>query len=346
MASAYRIIFVNEASSRIGMGHILRSLVLVQKMLSLGCEVLGITVGDEKAVAYAQKKAKESGFNWPVFICSEVGVAIREISKNNPHIVVVDCNFLNKDFVLACADLAIPVVALDYFHGSQPLPNAIINLIDHNEDTLIGNPPKRIGSKYLEGPDYGLIRDEFLIARKNTINKIISTSIRNILIAFGGADPMGNTKHALDMINEWPSEFTINLIVGPLFQSEVLKIAEKQSKNNHLKILVTPTNIGELFEKTDLIFCGGGGTLLESMCVGVPAIVFAQNDPEQRHAKSFADRNACFLAEAADWDYISLVENRKKTSLIARECVDGLGAERISNIISEQVILQERISIE
>lgn len=332
-----RVFFINEASASIGMGHLLRSQVLARAMYLRGYDILGITIGDDRAVTYAEERAKLEEFKWPILTMQNTQAAIDYILHNAMPMMVVDCNEASSDIVRAGANSGVDAVALDYFLSEQPLPAAVINLIDHNPDTLAGHPPIREGVAYYEGPQYAIIRNEFLKARERRVCRGERTSVRNILIAFGGADPSGNTRRALEMILQWPGEFIVNLIIGPLFASEMEQVADIVSNKCLVRVHSSPNNMGELFEDADLVFCGGGGTLLEAMCVGVPAIVIAQNAPELRHANSLALRNACWLSDHVDWELVRSVENREKRSKCAQGCVDGQGAERICDVIEQQL---------
>lgn len=333
----HQITFVNEASSLIGMGHILRSQVLARIMYMRGYASTGITIGDEKAVTYAKECAVREQFEWPIRMAQDFQAAIEYIVRDAPCVIVLDCSRASQDIVRAFTNSGIPVVALDYFISEQPLPAVVINLIDHNPDTLSGHPPIRKDVAYYEGPQYAIIRSEFLAARNNRYFRGERALLKKIVIAFGGADPSGNTKRALNMLAQWPGEFVADLIIGPLFTSEIEPMADSVRYKCEIILHTSPSYIGKLFEEADLVFCGGGGTLLEAICVGIPAIVIAQNEAELRHAKSLVERHACWVSEDIEWEIVSPIENRKRRSKYARACVDGLGAERICNVIEQQL---------
>ena len=335
----HRIVFVNEASPLIGMGHILRSQVLARMMYTRGYEISGLTIGDGKAVLYAQERSRDEHFEWRIQTVHNSSVAIEYILHYQPAIVVLDCTSASQDILNACTSSGLTTVALDYFSSDQPLPAAIINLIDHNQATIAGQPPARYGAAYYEGSQYAIIRDDFLLARKRRGIRKTEPSVKNILIAFGGADPAGNSQRALDMIIQWPGEFIVNLIIGPLFTAAIERWTYFEKDSCVLRTHSSPSHMGTLFEDADLVFCGGGGTLLEALCVGVPAIVIAQNDAELRHARSFAQRGACWLVDETDWEILSRVNNRKIRSESAQACVDGRGAERVCNVIAQQINL-------
>lgn len=331
-----RLLFVNEASASIGMGHILRSLTLARVMFSRGYSVSGIVIGDGKAVSYAAERARREQIDYPILTMNDPETAVAYLSTDQPSLVVVDCAKAAYEIVRACARLGIPVIALDYFVSALPLPAVVINLIDHSPATPLGQRPFRGGMTYLEGPQYAIIRDEFLEARNRRASRTERTSVEKILIAFGGADPSGNTRRALEMIAEWPGAFTVDVIIGPLFKLDAASEGEMLPGKCLVRMHVSPRHIGQLFEDADLVFCGGGGTLLEALCVGTPSIVIAQNPEELRHAASLAEHGACWLSNEVCWELASPAKNRQACSDSAKACVDGQGATRICDVIEQQ----------
>jgi spore coat polysaccharide biosynthesis predicted glycosyltransferase SpsG len=79
------------------------------------------------------------------------------------------------------------------------------------------------------------------------------------------------------MIFEWPGNFMVDIIIGPLFKLEINSLSAALREKCSITCHESPSYIGKLFEDADLVFCGGGGTLLEAICVGVPVVVIAQN---------------------------------------------------------------------
>lgn len=302
-----------------------------------GYDISGITVGDEKAVSYANERATKEQLKFPIRMVIDSMAAINGILTAPPSVLVVDCSKAAQGIVQACAGSGISIVALDYFISEQPLPAAIINLIDHNPATLAGLPPVRAGVAYYEGPQYAIIRDEFMEARRQRTDMGERASIKNILIAFGGADPSGNTQRALELVARWPGEFVVDLIIGPLFVIDIDRLSETLGDKCLVRTHFSPSNMGQLFANADLVFCGGGGTLLEGMCVGTPTIVIAQNDAELRHAASLAKRGACWLSDQVRWGSVCALEDRTEVAKSAKACIDGLGAERICDSIELQI---------
>ena len=320
----------------IGMGHILRSQVLAKILYARNIRVFGVTIGDKDAVLYTEKLVKDEEFKWRIQVVQDHNAAIENLISVSPDLVVLDCAITSQYIVLACKRHGISVLALDYFAYKHALPDAIINLIDHNTDKHCRDRLVIKGLAYYEGSQYSIIRDEFNSTRELRISREEPVLPRKIVIIFGGADPSGNTKRALSIIAQWPSPFLVDLIIGPLFTFD-FESTISAIKNCNITIHKSPTYIAKVFELADLVFCGGGGTLLEALYVGIPAIVIAQNEAEHRHANSFAEGKACWMLEDISWEIISSKVNRIERSKHSRDYVDGLGAKRICEIIEQQL---------
>ena len=333
------VLFFNEASSRIGIGHLLRSQNLAIEMSKRGYTVVGVTVGDQKAVLEAQKKALHGGFSWSINSVSNCEEAERLIHEIMPDLVVIDCTNLREEIIVFCHNQDLKSIALDYFDVTRLLPNAVINLIDHNPVAVQGGVPNRQGVQYVEGPEYAIIRDEFLNARKSRLDRAEPINLHHVVIAFGGADPSGNSRKAIEFLQSCSNRLYVDLIIGPLFIKELRETLETVGSKHNVNFHEAPDNMGGMFEKADLLFCGGGGTVLESLCVGVPTVVIAQNEPELRHARSLDSKGACWLYENVNWKSVNSQANRTRISQIAKATVDGAGTKRIGDIAENQLAL-------
>lgn len=331
------VVLLSEASSKIGMGHVVRSLTLALGLRRRGISVSGVTIGDTRAIDFARSRSNKQGLNWSITQASSPFDAVDRGNEVCGALIVIDCATCASECVHAALAAGHSVLALDYFDDQPPLPQAIINLMDHHPLALAGCPPARTGANYFEGPAYAIIRDEFLGARERRRGRAERQEIRRIVVTFGGADPSGNSMTVLKEIGQWPGRICIDVIVGPLFELEPLQAFAAELQNSHVVFHKNPENMAAIFADVDLIFCGAGGTLLEALCVGTPAIVLPQNDPERRHAQSLAKLGGGRLFDQVCWDDIRSVEARQLMSDRAVLTVDGQGVSRICDIVQSKL---------
>ena len=91
----------------------------------------------------------------------------------------------------------------------------------------------------------------------------------------------------------------------------------------------------------DAVFCSGGVTLHEAMCVGTPAFVISQVAHQEDKAKAAESVGAAInLGQAKSWDKNRLPEifklgNKSLQTMSAsgKKCIDGKGLKRVVEAI-------------
>ena len=87
--------------------------------------------------------------------------------------------------------------------------------------------------------------------------------------------------------------------------------------------------------EADVIFCGAGGTLLESMTIGLPAVVIPQTEREKNFSFHIKSRASCFLeSDITSIESLNFQE-RELISKNAMSLVDGYGARRVIKVLDE-----------
>ncbi|MFC1917391.1 PseG/SpsG family protein [Chloroflexota bacterium] len=230
---------------------------------------------------------------------------------------------------------ALKVLALDYFNYDNEYLDVIINLFNHNPEKA---RPDQCGIQYYEGLEYAIIREEF----RQHISQVkeVSQKVSRVLVSFGGADPKGNTRRALQLLEMvGAADVRIDVILGPLWRSESIQVL---SNNVRWHRALPPSAMPSLMAGADFAFCGAGTTMIELLYLGTPVIVLPQNSLEERFALSIEQKGAAKLIhhDSPNTDDISQIssllhfpQERGKLSQQGRSLVDGRGKERIHRII-------------
>lgn len=315
------------------MGHLVRDLTLAKLFVAKGIKVTFLSYASRTALSATKRKIDFEGLDIDVHELHDASQILRMLKNLQPQFVIVD----GPESLALQIRPYIPrfqySIGLDYFALEQPLPKLIINVIDHaHVDSGASVEEARRGVLYREGHEYAIIRDEFVQARKIYHQQHGFEKIDRVLLSFGGADPSGNTFKALEFIWKNIRKVEVVVIAGPLLQeNHANDFAEWKARLNlHLE-----ENIYDMASRmlsADVIFCGAGTTLLEAMCVGIPAVVIPQTINEQTHAKFLATEGGCILL-----DEIQTTENLlgqlTKISTKGRSLVDGEGKMRIYQLI-------------
>lgn len=337
MTQKKSVLFICEANKDIGFGHLSRSLEIFLCFresskynlffLPVVRRDILIEVLDARKIKMTNEILNFEGWDYKILI--------KLLIKKNIDLVFFDTfleHYRLRDFV---SQQGCKSISLDYFFEKN-IPDVTINLINHPKFlSLLKKTKKR---KIFSGGKYAVIRKEFeelKILREIKKSKI---SIESILVVLGGADPGNKTMDAISIISQnldINKIKKIDIVVGYLF-SDLLKrklSSTMQSFSSKINIYDSPKNFAKLFEDKDIVFCGGGTTLLETMSLGIPAIVLPQSDEEMYHAKYYEDKGCCVVANKNIIPFqIKNSEFRFKLSINAIKAIDFLGKFRIIKI--------------
>lgn len=121
----------------------------------------------------------------------------------------------------------------------------------------------------LLGPDYILLRDEFLNVDINQNKR--TGEINNILIFFGGSDPTGETLKALIAVRNLDIP-EINVVVGAVNPRKE-QVEQLCAELSNVKYYCQVNNMANLMLKADLAIGAGGATTWERCYLKLPSLV-------------------------------------------------------------------------
>ena len=269
-------------------------------------------------------------------------------SKNIPFLENDGRKFENYDFFLY--DMPFPdrefianfkkanplsrIVALDFSDPEDSNVDVVVNLFDH--ERMLKGRENNSRTEFLCGLSYAIIREQFPYLRNP--RKTIRDEIKNILISFGGSDPCGWTCKLIQDQKIFRG-LNVKAVMGPNFahREELVRISRSLPEN--MKVTGPVTDIEKHMADSDLMICGGRTTVLESMFLGVPAIVVPQTEDERIFGGWLQNNDACLLANFAENNLeeklmkLRNCETRRKISENGMRLVDGKGTERIAAIL-------------
>jgi spore coat polysaccharide biosynthesis predicted glycosyltransferase SpsG len=325
--ASLRVLCCVAGGSRIGMGHVSRSLELARALEAVGVSITGFACNDD---LHSRRAILASG--WLVWSDAGDDLPLRETD-----VLLVDCpDGLGEKLKAWRRWHKTPVVALDRFDMETCDADLVINLINHHPTMT---RPRSPAVGYVEGVGHAIIRPEFLAAR--AAHRRVAPCASNVIVSFGGADPQNRTGLVLDAValGGFPGK-TVRVVVGANF-SRAAEVKE-QALRLGVEAIEGATHLASLFAGADLAVSGGGTTMLELACVGTPTLVLPQTAAELRFAESLAARRAVRVmggdvtAVAVQHEIGRLVDDRAARagfSAAAMAAVDGLGARRIADLI-------------
>lgn len=269
-----KIILRVDGHKTLGMGHIYRCLTLAYNLT--GHDIVFVT---KKEHEEGLKKLQDSHMKVHTISSNEDFYAF--IKNCKPDIIVNDCLNTEADYIENLKSLVNRVVTLEDIGTGAELAHASINAL-YEDNTIGGN--------YYWGEKYVCLKDEFLIANPSEY----SEQVKNIVVIFGGSDPSNFTERIYKLAQVSHRDFPnihFDFILGAGYDNSVHKITTLPNLN--INVVQDVKRISDYLAKADLAFTSQGRTVYELACMGVPAIVLAQNERETKH--TFAQMHNGFL---------------------------------------------------
>ncbi|MBI4179216.1 NTP transferase domain-containing protein [bacterium] len=343
MLQGPRIMFKTDGSAQMGMGHVVSSLRIADEIKRRSSAIMRflITQADTPAAAEIQSR----GYDLAVCPEKDGSAVMDEIIKFSPNVVVNDLPILDEDYLAQLK--AFNVFTVNVVDSLDDIP---MDLTDTLTDVIVSylksnvDPPVPCYS----GPSFAALGREFA-ERAGGRTRGFRKNVRQLLITFGGSDPNGLTLKAVEAAAELGAAVDVKIVLGPAFAHEQGLESLLGRISRPFEILRQMKDMGATMSGADVAVCGGGLTLHELACFGIPAVVISQNDREAQRVQKFMELGTIeYLGNESDVSVEDIrsalrrlaadSSRRKKMSRNGRLLYDGRGVERIVDIIlrSEQ----------
>ena len=328
-----RIMFRVDGSTRIGMGHVFRSLAIADALRAVSqAELAFLMCADHREGIL---EVTRRGHAVRVVADSRVENFIDHLQDFAPAILINDLPSLDDTYLRALAHLGATTVnlvdTLDDLEVTEHYKQVIVSVMDEERETPEG---------FYGGPEYAILRSHF-----HGSDKEIRDHPRLVLLSFGGSDPQGLTLKATRALAKLPAEIDLVAVAGPAFsyRAEFERLAADLPRRVPL-IKEAGGHISDLMLDADIVVGSGGMSVYEIAALGTPGVILAQNAKEERRMREFARQGTVeFLGlgtEIADEEIAGAVralledpERRRAMSARGRSLVDGLGATRAAELV-------------
>jgi CMP-N-acetylneuraminic acid synthetase/spore coat polysaccharide biosynthesis predicted glycosyltransferase SpsG len=255
-----KILFVVAGNSIIGLGHVFNTLIVANDILEHEIEFL-VPKGNKLAYDLIISK------NYNVKMQKHDSL-IKDIIATKPSFIINDILDTSLDYMSSLKKMNIPTINFEDLGLGSKLANLVFNPI---------YPEKKRYKNHYYGESFFILRDEFIF---NNISNKVNKKVNNILITYGGVDPLNLTSFTLKSIYDYclGQNIEINIITGPGYQKH-----DSISKYTEIKTYKYVKNISDHMLKADMVFTSAGRTIYEVASLGTPAIVIAQNERELSH---------------------------------------------------------------
>ncbi|MDT8903911.1 UDP-2,4-diacetamido-2,4,6-trideoxy-beta-L-altropyranose hydrolase [Anaeroselena agilis] len=272
-----------DASTAIGIGHLMRCLTMAEELKEKSCRVLFISrrLPDNAAAAIRAKhrlRLLPDDLSWEEDAELTGDILRRESFRTDR--LIVDNYRLDARWETSLRPYSGKIMVID---DLADRPHDCDLLLDQNyyrdaENRYDGLLPGHCRRFF--GPRFALLRREFREARKRTAPR--DGKIRRLFVFFGGTDPTGETLKTLTALREWcRPDIAADIVVGgdnPRREEIRQACATLPQATFHCQI----DNIAALMAHADLAVGTGGTASWERCSLGLPAllVVAAPNQAE------------------------------------------------------------------
>ena len=351
------IIFRVDASTSIGSGHIRRCLILASYLRKRGANVSFIcreVIGnlccllEQSQFIVHRLPFDNAGTSESAPQQIQVGddaiASAAIIDKHGPiDWLVIDHYCLDQKWERAVSQSVRNIFVIDDLANHPHSCNALLNhayLTDLHKryDGLV--PPN---TQLLLGPKHFILNPAFHNARNNAV-PLISRNQR-LLIFFGGADVTDETTKAIHALREITS-FNIDVDVV---------ITQQNKRRNSIKALVRNSkqhtlhedlpDLSKLMAQATIILGAGGGTIYESLFMGLPSIVVTTAEHQTAAAKQLHQSKLIWWLGSSPSITVPVIRETIKTWVSKKSdkilvepeklmnVVDGKGLTRIEKVL-------------
>lgn len=319
------IVFRADGGEKIGMGHIMRTLVLANK-LRAGNNVK-YACSSSKEFNMGVKKVKEEGIE---VILVDNEDEIEKLNSIKADILIIDKYQINNEYFIELGRN----FKLVYIDDNNELPLYSVDVIlNQNIYAQELKYITRDNTQLLLGEKYFMLREEFLREKPIAINKVV----KDILVTVGGSDNENITTDILNNIKKI-KDINYHVIIGPAFKNKnCLKNSFKEYKN--IKFYEN-ANMVNLMRDMDLAVSACGGTVYELIYMGIPTVGIVVAENQKINSKYMSENKLIIPSSIEDIkENINKLnyDNRNKLSHRVKDTIDGLGIERILRCIKDLI---------
>lgn len=291
--------FRTDASSLIGMGHVMRCLTLADSLCQHGiqsifvCRRLPGHLGEyirtkDYPVEWIESKNDE-------FRPEEDAIATKAILGKAARPVdwfIADHYGIDRVWEAEVGPLTGKLLVIDDLANRPHECDILVdqNAYDQMETRYINLVPPRCVQ--LLGPHYLLLRPSFYEARRSLRTR--DGVVKRLLVFFGGSDPTNETAKALRALSQWPGgepPFHTEVVVGSSnpFRQEIASLC---ARIPHTELHVQAENMAELISQADYALGAGGVAMWERCYLGLPSAVTVVADNQAASVRYAAQQGA------------------------------------------------------
>jgi UDP-2,4-diacetamido-2,4,6-trideoxy-beta-L-altropyranose hydrolase len=332
VSSKPRIIFRADGNSRIGLGHVVRSLALAEMLRHDFGYMFAIQQPEESLETQIRQVCEEVIRLPEQEVTGQETVYLTEQVLLPTDVVVLDGYKFDTAYQQSIKSKGCALVCIDDIHTFPFVADAVINFAGGiTKEKYITAPYTRL----LLGPEYALLRPPFLQATKQE-RKLPKDGMR-LLLNLGGADPKNHTLRLSKELAASKSIERLEIVVGGAYQH----LQELQDWLAEQEKVTLHRNLGaeamcRLMQSCAMAVTSASGVAYEYAAVGGLLHVLQTADNQQGLYSFLTSTGVARKYEGAP--SIELASTEKmfyKQVQVQRQCFDGRSDERLREEFSK-----------
>lgn len=322
--SKKKVLIFTEGGNKTGLGHISRCSSLYDELVNRGIEVELIINGDVFDIEIIKDK-KVKVLNW----MSEK--FLNDYIKKSDY-SIVDSYLVNKSLCTVISNKSNKCLFIDDNARVKYPKGIIVNPALNIDDAMYH---KNEGSCYLLGPKYIILRNAFLKAKREKINKVV----KKILIIMGGSDVRNITPLILSILSNKYSKMVFNVIIGGYYKN-MYEDEKNKVKNVHFYNNIDAEEMKEIMLNSDIAVTAAGQTTYELVATETPFIPIKVVENQSNNIIGLRELNIVDnVIEYSDpffekkliieFDRLLNFNSRAKIFGLYSVIIDGMGSKRI-----------------
>lgn len=256
MSNKKNILIRMDSSSTIGLGHLMRTLLLANELK----DDFNITYIIQELKGNQNHLIEENGFIYRVIKSMECDELIPIIYEYKPAVFIIDHYGISTECEKEIKNLCPLLVFDDEFKEH----NADI-ILNHSFIAKVENYAYLKDTKILAGSRYTLLKNTFL-SHKNRFIPLGNIKNKKVLITLGGSDPLGLSLRVKHILLSLEKTLHISIVTTSANQKiSYLKTLDKE-------LIVDEKDMAGLMQKYDLIITSASTSLLETFALKKPFI--------------------------------------------------------------------------
>jgi spore coat polysaccharide biosynthesis predicted glycosyltransferase SpsG len=325
-----RLLFCCRGSTQDGLGHVIRTRAVIDR-LPADCHAELVVLGSDRCAAPLL-----DGLAIPWSIEADDAAVAERARALDPGIVMLDTMTLDAGVFDAVADGRVTVSLSPIFDHLDRV-DLTFSRTRYAHDGSVPDAPNR-----RHGLQYAIVRGDCSRIDTETYERHLAESPMALAISMGGADAANRTLHVLEALRDVAAPMTFWVLLGEGYAHSYNALVEAVKRDHRHEVILAKTNqsMWRILRNCSLAILAGGVTTYEAAYAGLPSINLLDTESHSFLVQELVERGAALIGGAIDAgdgaalraEVDRLERDRGRLLAMHRACqelIDGRGADRV-----------------